>query len=61
MLYLPVLAAALAMAPGPLGWEAFVFMAGSGALHTVYASLLQRGYRTGDLSLGYPSPAARAR
>ena len=29
-------------------------MAGSGALHTVYASLLQRGYRTGDLSLVYP-------
>ena len=54
VLYLPVLVAALAMAPGPLGWEAFVFMAGSGALHTVYAVLLQRGYRTGDLSLVYP-------
>src|SRR5829696_8697482 len=35
-------------------WVAFVFMAGSGALHSVYASLLQRGYRTGDLSLVYP-------
>ncbi len=54
VLYLPVLVAALAIAPGPLGWEAFVFMAGSGALHTVYAVLLQRGYRTGDLSLVYP-------
>jgi len=54
VLYLPVLVAALVVAPGPLGWEALVFMAGSGALHTVYASLLQRGYRTGDLSLVYP-------
>src|SRR5215218_11115769 len=54
VLYLPVLVVALIIAPGPLGWEAFVFMAGSGALHTVYASLLQRGYRTGDLSLVYP-------
>ena len=54
VLYLPVLIAALLIAPGPLGWEAFVFMAGSGALHTVYALLLQRGYRTGDLSLVYP-------
>ena len=54
VVYLPVMVAALIVAPGPLGWEAFVFMAGSGALHTVYASLLQRGYRTGDLSLVYP-------
>lgn len=54
VLYLPVLVAALVIEPGPLGWEAFVFMAGSGVLHTVYASLLQRGYRTGDLSLVYP-------
>src|SRR3954471_16433701 len=54
VLYLPVLVAALLIAPGPLGWTALVFMAGSGALHTVYASLLQRGYRTGDLSLVYP-------
>ena len=54
VLYLPVLVVALIVAPGPLGVAAFVFMAGSGALHTVYASLLQRGYRTGDLSLVYP-------
>ncbi len=54
VIYLPVLIAALVIDPGPLGWEAFVFMAGSGVLHTVYASLLQRGYRTGDLSLVYP-------
>jgi drug/metabolite transporter (DMT)-like permease len=54
VIYLPVLVVALVVAPGPLGVAAFVFMAGSGALHTVYASLLQRGYRTGDLSLVYP-------
>jgi drug/metabolite transporter (DMT)-like permease len=54
VLYLPALVVALIVAPGPLGVAAFVFMAGSGALHTVYASLLQRGYRTGDLSLVYP-------
>src|SRR5215218_8474120 len=54
VLYLPVLVVALVIAPGPLGWEAFVFMAVSGALRTVYASLLQRGYGTGDLSLVYP-------
>src|SRR3954447_25736320 len=57
VLYLPVLVAALLIAPGPLGWTALVFMAGSGALHTVYASLLQRGYRPGALSLF--SPLAR--
>lgn len=54
VLYLPALVVALIVAPGPLGVAAFVFMAGSGALHTLYASLLQRGYRTGDLSLVYP-------
>jgi drug/metabolite transporter (DMT)-like permease len=54
VLYLPALVVALIVAPGPLGVAAFVLMAGSGALHTVYASLLQRGYRTGDLSLVYP-------
>jgi drug/metabolite transporter (DMT)-like permease len=54
VLYLPALVVALVVAPGPLGVAAFVFMAGSGALHTVYASMLQRGYRTGDLSLVYP-------
>src|SRR3954468_11278455 len=54
VLYLPVLVAALLIAPGPLGWTALVFMFGSGALHAVYGTLLQRGYRTGDLSLVYP-------
>ena len=54
VLYLPV----LVVGAGDRAWaarlRAFVFMAGSGALHTVYSSLLQRGYATGDLSLVYP-------
>jgi len=54
VIYLPALAIALAVDPGPVDAAAIGFMAGSGALHTVYASLLQRGYRTGDLSLVYP-------
>ena len=35
----------------PVDW---VFMIGSGIIHTAYFLLLQRGYRTGDLSLIYP-------
>ena len=31
-----------------------LFLAGSAALHTAYFVLLQRGYRSGDLSLVYP-------
>jgi drug/metabolite transporter (DMT)-like permease len=54
LLYLPVLAVALATGPGPLGLEALGLMAGSGALHALYFVLLQRGYATGDLSLVYP-------
>jgi drug/metabolite transporter (DMT)-like permease len=54
VIYLPVVAVALALDPGPLGWAAFGLMAGSGALHAVYFVLLQRGYATGDLSLVYP-------
>ena len=54
LLYLPVLALALAADPGPLGWTAVGLMAGSGALHALYFVLLQRGYATGDLSVVYP-------
>lgn len=32
----------------------FLFIAGSAVLHTGYFLLLQKGYRTGDLSLVYP-------
>ena len=54
VIYVPVLAVALAADPGPLGWAALGLMIGSGALHALYFLLLQRGYATGDLSLMYP-------
>ena len=54
LIYVPALIAALAIAPGPLGWAALGLMAGSGVLHAVYFTLLQRGYATGDLSVVYP-------
>jgi drug/metabolite transporter (DMT)-like permease len=54
LLYVPALAIALATTSNQLGWEAFGLMAGSGALHTLYFVLLQRGYAAGDLSLVYP-------
>ncbi|MEO8688699.1 MAG: EamA family transporter [Solirubrobacteraceae bacterium] len=54
LLYVPVLAIALASTSGQLTWEALGLMAGSGMLHSIYFVLLQRGYATGDLSLVYP-------
>jgi drug/metabolite transporter (DMT)-like permease len=54
LLYLPLAVIVLAVDPGPLGWTAFALMAGSGALHALYFVLLQRAYRTGDLSAVYP-------
>jgi drug/metabolite transporter (DMT)-like permease len=54
VIYLPALALALVVAPGHLGWAAIGFMAGSGVLHALYFTLLQRGYATGDLSFVYP-------
>jgi drug/metabolite transporter (DMT)-like permease len=37
-----------------LGWVQIAFMAGSALIHVGYFLLLQRGYRSGDLSLVYP-------
>ena len=54
VLWAPVAAVALAVAPGSFGLEGLGFVAGSGALHALYFTLLQRGYREGDLSLVYP-------
>ena len=54
VIYLPVLAVALAADPGPVDAAGIGFMAGSGALHALYFVALQRGYRAGDLSLVYP-------
>src|SRR4051794_21433289 len=52
--YLPVVGGALAVDPGELGWTALGLMVGSGLLHTLYFTLLQRGYAAGDLSIVYP-------
>jgi drug/metabolite transporter (DMT)-like permease len=41
------------MAP-VLGWQHFGLMLASAVLHTAYYLLLDRGYRSGDLSLVYP-------
>jgi drug/metabolite transporter (DMT)-like permease len=54
VLYLPATLVALVVAPGTLGASALGFMVVSGALHSLYFVLLQRGYRDGDLSLVYP-------
>jgi drug/metabolite transporter (DMT)-like permease len=54
VLWAPVAAVALVVAPGSFGLEGLGFVAGSGALHALYFVLLQRGYREGDLSLVYP-------
>jgi len=54
VIWSPALAVALVVAPGEMGAEGVVFMAGSGVLHAIYFVLLQRGYRHGDLSLVYP-------
>jgi drug/metabolite transporter (DMT)-like permease len=53
-LWLPALGVALAVDPGDLDATALGLMAGSGALHALYFTLLQRGYGAGDLSLVYP-------
>lgn len=37
-----------------LGWPELGFIVASGAIHTAYYLLLDRGYRSGDLSLVYP-------
>jgi drug/metabolite transporter (DMT)-like permease len=54
LIWVPALAVALAVHPGELDWAAIGLMAGSGALHALYFTLLQRGYAEGDLSLVYP-------
>jgi drug/metabolite transporter (DMT)-like permease len=54
VIWAPALVVALVVAPGDMGLEGVLFMAGSGVLHAIYFVLLQRGYRHGDLSLVYP-------
>jgi drug/metabolite transporter (DMT)-like permease len=54
VVYLPVMGVALAVDRGQLGWTALGLMVGSGLLHALYFTLLQRGYAVGDLSIVYP-------
>jgi drug/metabolite transporter (DMT)-like permease len=54
VLYLPLAAIALLQMDEPLGRAQIGFMVGSGALHLCYFTLLQYGYRAGDLSVVYP-------
>jgi len=54
VVWAPVAAVALVVAPGSFGLEGLAFVVGSGALHALYFVLLQRGYAEGDLSLVYP-------
>jgi drug/metabolite transporter (DMT)-like permease len=52
--YFPVAAVAYALQRPRFTTVDFIFIAGNGVLHLVYFILLQRGYRSGDLSLVYP-------
>jgi drug/metabolite transporter (DMT)-like permease len=51
---LPLAIAQIVLQPTPLGWVEWMFVVGSGLLHTAYFLLLGQGYLRGDLSLVYP-------
>jgi drug/metabolite transporter (DMT)-like permease len=54
VLYTPVAIAVAIVTHAHFGPVQIAFMAGNGALHLVYFVTLQRGYRSGDLSVVYP-------
>jgi drug/metabolite transporter (DMT)-like permease len=54
LIYAPLAAVAVWWQQPVLGWECFALMFASSVIHTAYYLLLDRGYRTGDLSLVYP-------
>jgi drug/metabolite transporter (DMT)-like permease len=54
LLYAPLAAAILWWQKPDFGWVHYALMFASAALHTVYYLLLDRGYRSGDLSVVYP-------
>ena len=54
VLYAPVAATAFVLTDPDIGGTEALFLVGSGALHACYFTLLQRGYRVGDLSVVYP-------
>src|SRR5919106_2304040 len=53
-IYAPLAAAVLWWTKPALTWLSFASMAASAVIHTAYYMLLDRGYRSGDLSLVYP-------
>jgi drug/metabolite transporter (DMT)-like permease len=54
LLYAPVAAIAFVVTDPEIGSREAIFLIGSGTLHAFYFTLLQRGYRVGDLSVVYP-------
>jgi drug/metabolite transporter (DMT)-like permease len=53
-IYLPVAVIAYVVGRPDLSGTRILFLVGSGVLHACYFTLLQRGYRVGDLSVVYP-------
>jgi len=54
VLFLPAAVIAAIVTDLDVDGETLLFMGGSGFFHAGYFTLLQRGYRTGDLSVVYP-------
>lgn len=54
VLLLPLVIWAASTEGSPLGWQAAVCLASSGALELLYAQSLMQGYRVGELSVVYP-------
>lgn len=54
LIYAPLAAAAIWWVKPQFGWPHYAMMAASAILHTAYYMLLDRGYRSGDLSIVYP-------
>jgi drug/metabolite transporter (DMT)-like permease len=54
LLYAPLVAAIIWWVRPEFGWVHYGLMAASALLHTAYYMLLDRGYRSGDLSVVYP-------
>jgi drug/metabolite transporter (DMT)-like permease len=54
IIYAPLAVGVLWWTQAALSWEGFALIVASAVIHTAYYLLLDRGYRSGDLSLVYP-------
>jgi drug/metabolite transporter (DMT)-like permease len=54
VIYAPLAAGVLWWTGAALAWEGLALIVASAVIHTAYYLLLDRGYRSGDLSLVYP-------